>query len=152
MFARLFLLAQLLGHAAAEDGLAAWLRYAPLADAASYAGAIPSTVVALNTTQASPVFTAGVELELGIGGIFSKDVHVTHQLVLNSSSVTVGTLSAYQDAGGALATTPDLIADGFWLDTTDPSNVLLLGQNERGALYVRKKPALCRDGDTPIED
>lgn len=125
-----------LGYAVAEDGLAAWLRYAPISNAESLASGIPSTIVTLNTTKSSPVYTAGVELEQGINAIFSKSVQSANQLVTNGSSVTVGTLSDYQQAGGSLPTTPDLLADGFWLDTTDASNVLILGQNERGALYV----------------
>lgn len=137
MLRTLLLLAPSLGFAAAESGLAAWLRYAPITDAASFASRIPSTVVALNTTKSSPVFTAGVELELGLRGIFNKEVKITSQLAQNAPSVTVGTLSGYEAAGGKLASTPDLIADGFWLDTTNASNVLILGQNERGALYVR---------------
>lgn len=91
--------------------------------------------MALNSTESSPVFTAGVELSQGIKGILGKsDVHVSSQLSNESASITVGTLDGYQQAGGSLATTPDLIADGFWLDTTG-DKVLILGQNERGALY-----------------
>lgn len=136
MWCNLLLLLPFLGNALAEDGLAAWLRYAPISNADSFASRVPSTVVALNTTKSSPVYTAGVELEQGIKSIFTKDVHVASQLVGNGSSVTVGTLGGYQQAGGSLPTTPDLSADGFWLDTTDADNVLILGQNERGALYV----------------
>ncbi|KAJ4407663.1 hypothetical protein N0V82_009866 [Gnomoniopsis sp. IMI 355080] len=130
-----YLLPFFLGHVLAEDGLAAWLRYAPISNADTYANGIPSTVVALNTTQSSPVYTAGLELEQGIKDIFSKNVQLASQLVNNASSITVGTLSGYQQAGGSLSTTPDLTTDGYWLDTTDTSNVLILGQNERGALY-----------------
>lgn len=125
-----------IGRVIAEDGLAAWLRYAPIANADTYANGIPSTVVALNTSKSSPVYTAGVELEQGLKDIFSKHVQLTSQLLNNASSVTVGTLSGYQQAGGSLATTPDLKTDGYWLDTTDANHVLILGQNERGALYV----------------
>lgn len=129
-----------LGHVVAEDGLAAWLRYAPISNADTYASGIPSTVVVLNTTKSSPVYTAGDELEQGIKGIFGKDVQLASHLMNNGSSVTVGTLSGYQQAGGSLSTTPDLSPDGYWLDTTDADNVLILGENERGALYVGALP------------
>lgn len=140
MLRGLICLLPFLGYAVAEDGLAAWLRYAPVSNANTIASGIPSTVVALNTTKSSPVYTAGVELEQGIKAIFSKNVQLASQLVTNGSSVTVGTLSGYQQAGGSLSTTPELSADGYWLDTTDASNVLILGQNERGALYVSALP------------
>lgn len=135
MFRELFFLASLIGQVTAEDGLAAWLRYAPIPDAASHADAIPSIVVSLNSTKSSPVHTAGVELAQGIKGIVGKDVEVSSQLPEeNGSAITVGTLSGYQQAGGLLSAAPDLTGDGFWLDTRQ-GNVLILGQNERGALY-----------------
>lgn len=127
-------LVPLVAQATAEDGLAAWLRYAPIADASSYVDKIPPAVVALNATESSPVHTAGVELEVGIKSIFGKDIAVSSQLLRNCSAVTVGTVSGYQEAGGRLSSPPDLKGDGFWLDTTG-GNVLILGQSERGALY-----------------
>ncbi|KAF3763105.1 family 67 glycoside hydrolase [Cryphonectria parasitica EP155] len=136
------------GPAAAEDGLAAWLRYARIPDAADHVNSIPSTVVALSTNQSSPVYTAGVELKQGLLGILGKSVSVTTSLALSSSqqqqnastsSITVGTFDAYTQAGGA-ATTANTSAlllqgDGFWLDTTQDDNVLILSHTERGALY-----------------
>lgn len=66
---------------------------------------MPSIVKALNTTKASPVCTAGIELEQGISSSFSKEAQVTSQLVRNGSSVAVGSLHGYREAGGWLATT-----------------------------------------------
>lgn len=134
MLCNLLFLLPLVAQVTAEDGLAAWLRYAPIADAASYADKVPSAVVALNATKSSPVYTAGVELEQGIKSIFGKDIKVSSQLLQNGSAVTVGTVSGYEAAGGRLSSTPDIEGDGFWLDTTG-SNVVILGQSERGALY-----------------
>jgi len=135
---RFFLpLATLLSVAAAETGLAAWLRYAPFPGAASHVGSLPSTVVALNATNSSPVHTAGKEIREALKGVFNMTVKVQHppeKTYANSSAVVVGTLAEYEAAYGKLASPPELIADGFWLDTTG-SVVKIIGQDERGALY-----------------
>lgn len=138
----------------AESGLDAWLRYASIPNAADYADKIPSVVVTLNETESSPVYTAGVELKQGIKGILDKDVQVValmpSALVSNitSRTITVGTITAYLEAtvGGNLPSVTtsnsssngpvptNLKNDSFWLSTS-PDTVLILGQNERGALY-----------------
>lgn len=139
---------------AAEDGLDAWLRYAALPNAADYAGKVPSVVVTLNATAFSPVYTAGVELKQGLQGIIGQDVQLVtwnseEALSSNSSTSTivVATISAYLEAtagGGDGDAANDgihqhiptnLKNDSFWLSTTTTHTVLILGQNERGALY-----------------
>lgn len=128
---------------AAENGLDAWLRYAAIPNAAEYVDKVPSVVVTLNSTESSPVYTASVELKQGLKGILDKDV----QLVTSSgslsnntaSTIIVSTIDAYLGAGGLSRETipTDLKNDSFWLSTSSSStdNVLILGQNERGALY-----------------
>lgn len=49
------LLILFMGFAAAENGLAAWLRYAPLKQPGSYVSRLPLSIVALNATVGSPV-------------------------------------------------------------------------------------------------
>ncbi|KAH9905886.1 glycoside hydrolase superfamily [Xylariomycetidae sp. FL2044] len=122
-----------LGLAAAEDGLDAWLRYARLPCDVIKQAQIPSSIVALNTTEASPVFTAGQELQKGIKGILGKTLDVAYDSV-EGPSVTVGTLDAYAAAGIEAADIPELNDDGFWLSTVG-GTVEIVGQNERGALY-----------------
>ena len=126
------------GLAVAEDGLAAWLRYAPVPDAQNYHGILPSSIVTLNATKGLPVYTAGQELADGISGMFDKELSVhTYGSGFgksNKTSVTVGTVSAYAKAGGDTDDLPELVEDGFYLDITG-AKVLILGQNERGALY-----------------
>ena len=122
-----------LGLVAAETGIDAWLRYASIPDAESCHGSIPSAIVALNESQMSPVYTAGQELRQGISGIFGKECTVGHE-ARPGSSVTVGTVAAYTETVGSLEGLPELIEDGFYLTTTGGS-VIILGQNERGALY-----------------
>ncbi|CAG7942524.1 unnamed protein product [Penicillium olsonii] len=123
-----------LGVAAAEDGLKGWLRYAPLTCSDRCHSNLPSGIVTFNTTTTSPVYVAGTELQNGLQGIYKKNVQVTHKKCNTASSVVVGTLDQYRQACGAVSGIPDLEEDGFWLSTKG-SNVQILGQNERGALY-----------------
>ncbi|KAK5135843.1 hypothetical protein LTR08_004491 [Meristemomyces frigidus] len=126
----------LVGLAAAENGLAGWLRYAPIPGAERYRAQLPSHIVALNATATSPVYVAGQELEKGLQGIFGKQctVHHAHGHWGAAPQVVVGTVDEYTKAYGALADAPELIEDGFWLSTKGQT-VQILGQNERGALY-----------------
>ncbi|RBQ69212.1 hypothetical protein VDGD_03526 [Verticillium dahliae] len=122
-----------LGLAAAKDGLAAWLRYAPIPHAKCYHGKLPSVIVTLNATEGLPIHTAGKELADGINSIFSKELTfgVASE---DEATITVGTLEAYLEDGGAIEELPELIEDGYHLNISG-GNVLILGQNERGALY-----------------
>lgn len=121
----------LLGLVAAEDGYRAWLRYAP-AQPSSHPS-LPSSIVALNATKGSPVYTASQELQQGIKAILGQ------QLLVNGTSkstpsIVVGTVSAYRKAYGDFDDADDIEEDGFYL-STEGRNVLIVGQNERGALY-----------------
>jgi alpha-glucuronidase len=118
------------GLAAAEDGLNAWLRYARLPGGPAN---LPGHIVALNTTFPSPVYTAGVELQKGIEGIFGKQLSISNTASNRTSSFIVDTLDNYLKTFGNFKA-PNLQQDGFWLSNKG-SNVVILGQNERGALY-----------------
>ncbi|KAK4112576.1 glycoside hydrolase family 67 protein [Canariomyces notabilis] len=121
-----------LGLAAAEDGLNGWLRYAPIPRAKCFHKKLPSSIVALNATEGSPVYTARVELEEGIKGIFGKELASGTG---NGPAATVGTIHAFVEENPTVASSlPGLIEDGFFLNVSH-GNVLILGQNERGALY-----------------
>ena len=122
----------LIGFARAEDGLQAWLRYAALPDHYSHPS-LPSSMVVLNTTDGSPVQTAGYELQQGLLGIFGKQTEVVPTKE-SSSAIVVGTTKQYSETYPQDAVQTDLIEDGFWLSIRD-DEVLILGQNERGALY-----------------
>lgn len=128
----LFLFA--LGLAAAENGLDGWLRYAPLPCTIHCQNILPSSVVALNSTKSSPVYTAGLELQKGLRGIFDKQIQIDHDASKSSSSAIVGTVDQYNNTCGGIDTVPELEEDGFWLNTKG-NTVQILGQNERGALY-----------------
>ncbi|KAF2729755.1 alpha-glucuronidase [Polyplosphaeria fusca] len=119
-------------HVAAEDGSQAWLRYAPVPKASEY-HSLPASIVALNNTKTSPVYVAGQELEKGIKGILGKQLGVDGTSKA-SSSIVVGTAEAYKKAYGEFEEADELEPDGFFL-STEGSTVLIIGQNERGALY-----------------
>ncbi|KAI2463355.1 glycoside hydrolase family 67 protein [Annulohypoxylon bovei var. microspora] len=121
-----------LGLVAAEDGLNAWLRYARLPHEIARQATVPLAIVALNTTESSPVYTAGQELQKGINGILGKNLKVTHE-VNEGASVVVGTVAAFNQSGISIET-PELEEDGFWLSVKN-DKVEIVGQNERGALY-----------------
>jgi alpha-glucuronidase len=123
----------LCGLAAAEDGLAGWLRYAPLQCDGCSSPLLPANIVALNATKTSPVYMAGIELQKGFRGLFNSSLTITHEKGPVASSITVGTLDQYaSDSHGKEAT--EIGADGYWLNIQG-SSVQILGQNERGALY-----------------
>src|SRR3569833_606519 len=140
------LMSVLVSTSVAETGLEGWLRYAPWppALAASIDFKAPAYVVSLNGSAASPVNTAGVELQRGIESIFAQNVSISHDVGSSpdsaptvTPSIVVGTLDQYAKAfcnDAAFTDRPVLEEDGFMLNTTG-ATVRIIGQNERGALY-----------------
>ncbi|KAK4889113.1 hypothetical protein LTR27_012082 [Elasticomyces elasticus] len=131
---RLLALSLCASLATAENGLAAWLRYAPLHGGQHFQSSVPSHIVALNSSTVSPVYIAGQELQQGLKSILGKQCNVHHSHHSGGSNVIVGTLDEYTKAYGALSSTPDLLDDGYLLDTIG-NTVQIIGKNERGALY-----------------
>jgi alpha-glucuronidase len=141
MLISVYLLILTVALVAAEDGLNAWLRYAPLPSSHMRHARVPSGIVTLNSSSSSPVNTAGYELKTGIESMLGQHCvlyHVSNQWTERkqqpSASIIVGTFDQYDDVYGGFDGIPDLKEDGFWLDTTSRT-VQILGQNERGALY-----------------
>ncbi|KAL4938327.1 hypothetical protein BDV06DRAFT_231929 [Aspergillus oleicola] len=131
------LLFAFLGLTTAEDGLAAWLRYAPVPEASLYHEYLPSVVVPLNATEGLPVFTAAHELVDGISGMYNKSIDINSVGINDDNAalaIIIGTLSAFTEKGGDVQNLPELIEDGYYIGISD-GNVLILGQNERGTLY-----------------
>ncbi|KAI9148447.1 Alpha-glucuronidase A [Paramyrothecium foliicola] len=120
-----------LGLVAAEDGLGAWLRYARIPSAKCYHNKIPSAIVTLNATEGLPVDTAGKEIAEGFRGIFGKELASDGN---EESTVTIGTVRAFVDQNAGATDLPELVEDGFYLNVSR-NNVMILGENERGALY-----------------
>ena len=137
-------LASLAGLVAAEDGLDGWLRYArlPKCHTEGRLDAFPSSIITLNATKGSPVETAGNELQDGISGILGLDLDVNDGVSSSNADdeesrrIIVSTIDAYEAEFDDLPSeAADLITDGFYLSTTEGEDVLILGSNERGALY-----------------
>lgn len=122
-----------------EDGLEAWLRYAPLSSGlrSRHRHAACSLVVALSDKTHSPVYVAGRELQDGLQKILGQKVEVASVAPKEPRpSILVGTLDAVSGAGVDVSRIPALEEDGFWLDTDAPGDsVRIVGQNERGAIY-----------------
>ncbi|KAJ4352395.1 uncharacterized protein N0V89_007743 [Didymosphaeria variabile] len=127
-----FIVGLFLGLASGEDGSAGWLRYAPLPYASSYSS-IPSSIIALNNTKSSPVYTAQQELHRGIQGILGKTLS-NGTSTSKDGTIIVGTAHAYQKSYGDFDEAGDIEEDGYFL-SIEGRQVLILGQNERGALY-----------------
>jgi alpha-glucuronidase len=134
MLPSLLLYAVSLGVVAAENGLKAWLRYAPLPNLNAFHLTLASNILALNTSTARPVYTASLELQKGIKDIFSQAIKMSDNSQLASSSLIVGTIDDYTKVYGDEIDVPNMDEDGFWLSTVG-NTVKILEQNERGALY-----------------
>lgn len=124
----------------AEDGLDGWLRYErlPACRLQGRLDGFPTTIATLNATDGSPIETAGTELQKGISGILGLDLDLQDGAGEEgeSSKIVVSTVNAYEAEFGSLPSeAEDLIADGFYLSITEDEGVLILGFNERGALY-----------------
>lgn len=128
-FATIFLVK----FAIAEDGSKGWLRYSPVPDLRNLA-LVPLSIVVLNSTTSSPVYNAGQELRKGIEGIFGKQLNVSAIASSNSSAIVVGTVCTYTTAYGSFKQTEELDEDGYF-PSTKHNDVVIVGHNERGALY-----------------
>ena len=129
----LLLFSVLVGAVAAESGIEAWLRYAPLPSSYQSQFTLPSSIMALDASRTSPVYTAGRELQKGLAGIFGEQIELYREKC-GGLSVVVGTVGEYEKAYGNLSNVPELEKDGFWLSNVG-DEVQILGQNERAALY-----------------
>ena len=118
----------------AESGIDAWLRFAPLPNGYSDNQVIPSNIYILNTSDSSPVNTAGNELKHGIQSIFGQSIELTSKPCNASSTIVVGTVDQYRRTCGPFIDVPQIEEDGFWLSIKN-GIVHILGQNERGSLY-----------------
>ena len=114
----------------AETGRDAWLRYAPLSEAAArpYRTTLPAVAV---TYGASPVAqSAQKELLAGIRGMLGRTLRV-ESTVPSEPAILVGTLAD-------LHLTATIEPDGYWLTTTAVNGVtqtVITGSTDRGLLY-----------------
>jgi len=161
---RLSLLAWLLlipAVAAAEDGHAAWLRYAPV-DAAARArisGLVPGVIVALG--DAAPIASAREELARGIKGTLAKEVQQAAAIPADSA-IVLGTVARLRDAGAPFVIDRAPGRDGYAIETVKrgaATYTVIAGMSDRAVLYgafaylrrlaLGQVPAEIHDRSTP---
>ena len=121
----------------AENGRAAWLRYAPLdgGAAARARDAVPRFITTLGTDL--PFRRAEDELRRGVSGMLGRELRATPRIV-NEGAIVVGTLNRIRQTAPFLAPGGSLPADGYSLRTVRVANttyVVIAGGSARGALY-----------------
>ena len=147
--------------AAAEDGHAAWLRYAPL-DAAARArvsGLVPGVVVTLG--DAAPIARARAELTRGIKSTIAKEVQ-PGATVPADSAIVLGTLAALREAGAPFVIDRAPGRDGYAIETVKrgaATYTVIAGESDRAVLYgafaylrrlaLGQVPAEIHDRSTP---
>ncbi len=116
-------------------GLEGWLRYAALPTHLQATQKKFSGIFLLGNSGTSPIAVAGQELQDGLYTMFGQRTSVKPlPKETTSSALIVGTVEAFAAAGRDTAEIPNLKEDGYWFSSTG-DNVLILGQNDRGALY-----------------
>jgi alpha-glucuronidase len=123
--------------ASAENGHAAWLRYAPLPPAAAArAGAeVPRAIFRLGSE--APIQRAEEELRKGVDGLLGRPLESANSLP-PGGAIVVGTLASITASAPALAPAGTLPPDGFWLRTVHQGNrsfTVIAGGDARGTLY-----------------
>jgi alpha-glucuronidase len=123
--------------AAAENGHAAWLRYAALAPAAAArAGAeVPRAIYRLGDDV--KLRNAEEELRKGVEGMLGRPLDPVTALP-QGGAIVIGTLASIRASAPALAPAGDLPKDAFWLRTVHQGNrsfTVIAGGDARGALY-----------------
>jgi len=127
----------------AETGYEAWLRYAPIEDAAAKGrfDPLPAVVVALDD---SPVVKAAqTEMIRGVRGMLGRTLRAETRLP-NERAIVLGTFAAIRQAAPGTQLTPDfkegagLRKDGYWLKSIDVRGhhcLVIAAVNDRGVLY-----------------
>ena len=147
--------------AAAEDGHAAWLRYAPL-DAAARArvsGLVPGVIVTLG--DAASILRAREELTLGIKSTIAKEVQ-TAAAIPGDSAIVLGTVARLRDAGPPFVIDRAPGRDGYAIETVRrgaATYTVIAGESDRAVLYgafaylrrlaLGQVPAEIKDRSTP---
>src|SRR5947209_5640510 len=117
----------------AEDGSAAWLRYAPV-DAVA-ARSLPAVLMAAG---GSPVVgSARAELVRGVRGMLGRTLRIEATLPAESA-ILVGPIEELRKLAPQLRLDATLAPDAYWLKTVRIGSMRYLaiaGGNDRGALY-----------------
>jgi alpha-glucuronidase len=121
----------------AETGAGAWLRYAPVDDAArsQYRDAIPAKITAFGNSAV--VESARQELIRGVRGMLGRTLGVETR-VPAEGAVVLGTLADLQRGAPQFRLAGSLEPDGFWLKSAAAGGAnytIVAGANARGVLY-----------------
>ena len=117
----------------AETGYSAWLRYAPVNEAAGRA--LPAVLVSAGTSPV--VSSARNEILRGIRGMLGRTLRVETSLPAESA-ILAGSLEDLRKLAPQLIPDATLLPDGFWLKTARAGNaryLVIAGGNDRGVLY-----------------
>ena len=126
------------GKLYAEDGHAAWLRYARLDQqtAAKYS-ALPTTMVVLGRSEV--MASAQKELQAGLQGLLGKQVRAVDRADGSVSAFLVGDLIELKKAVPRLDGPPAALSDeGYWLakrEVNGAEYIVIAGGADRGVLY-----------------
>jgi alpha-glucuronidase len=119
----------------AETGYDAWLRYAPVPDAATRYQSLPRTVVVLG--EGAVIRSAGDELARGLGKMLGAKMTVVSAIGA-APAIVIGTADRLRTSVGGVPIPPLLEADSFWLGSSSAGKsrqLVIAGRDERGALY-----------------
>jgi alpha-glucuronidase len=123
--------------AVAEDGHAAWLRYARLDAAAAERAAEGLPLAVVTFEDFPPVQKARDELAAGIRGLLGREVRTLKELP-REGAIVAGTLARVRQALPGAALTGTLPADGYWLKSVRSGGaryLVIAGAGDRGVLY-----------------
>lgn len=124
-------------RAGAETGHAAWLRYAPIHNAAARRAydALPDAVVELGNSQT--VGAAQQEIIRGVRGMLGRTLRAESRLP-RESAIVIGTLQSVKAALPGIQLPASLPRDGYLLESAQTHGlryILITGSNHRGVLY-----------------
>jgi alpha-glucuronidase len=121
----------------AETGRAAWLRYAPLDQAAAsrLRDVIPPTLVVVG--DGAPVLRARDEIVRGVRGMAGRPLQVASEIP-GADAIVIGTLARLRRNAPGFPLDAPVGPDGFLLKTIRVNGArytLIAGDNDRGVLY-----------------
>jgi alpha-glucuronidase len=132
----LLLIANVLVALHAESGADAWLRHAPLDEAAARQyTTLPAAVISYTNSPAAQ--SAQRELLKGVRGMLGRTLRVQSSLPAESA-ILLGTLADIRQSAPQLRVEADLPLDGYWLTTATAGGVsytVITAANDRGVLY-----------------
>jgi alpha-glucuronidase len=126
--------------ASAETGREAWLRYAPLDDAAKAGyGKLPAAVAVVGNGGSPVLENARAELVRGVRGMLGRTLRHEDAATraLKEPAFVLGTEAALKAADPAFKA-PPLGKDGYWLAEADfkgARSIVIASPDERGVLY-----------------